>query len=214
MTREELYLIKKKQGLIAHANPFHGKTFCGTLFEINTDNIEKLDIETTFCTPNICNHCGACCQTFPCVFAPSDFLDLNDIEYMKSILDTGLVCISDLYDSHTLIIRPRGYGDLWCVSTLDEIRYSYEGANPCQLCAGGCVLSANYRPSQGLLRFALGRGYGHLNMYTDDNISQEYQKYQDVLWNLFAEYCDNDKPAEVTEENVRKLTRCLAGYKK
>lgn len=50
---------------------------------------------------------------------------------MKNILDTGLVWVSELYDSHNLIIRPRGYGDLGLVSTLDEIRYSCEGANPC-----------------------------------------------------------------------------------
>ena len=94
MTKEDLYLTQKRKGLIEHASPFNGKTFGGTLFEIKEDSMGALDIEKTFCTPSACHSCGVCCATFPCTFAPSDFLDIYDFEYMKSIIDTGLVCIS------------------------------------------------------------------------------------------------------------------------
>ena len=106
-------------------------------------------------------------------------------------------------------------GDLGIASFPERIRFDIDGGNHCILHGRHCLLSANYRPSQGLLRYALG-GYRHVNMYSEAALAEEWEPYREAMGELFGEYCDvgKDKFADATEENVSKLTRCLAGYRR
>lgn len=205
MTREEAYIRYKKMGLLEHISSYNEKLS-------NQLNLENFDIEKSLCRQSQCQYCGSCCQTFPCVFAPTDFLDIENMDYMRDILNTGLLCLSKVYNGTTTIIRPRGIGDLGIVSFLDEIKYTYDGANPCILhSSSGCLLPSEYRPSQGLLY--IPTTYSHIRMYTDEDIEKEYGAYQEVLFDLFVEYVNRNDIPDVTEENVRKLTRCISGAK-
>lgn len=209
MTKEEEYIRYKKMGLLEHISSYNKKLSNPYQFQLNPDNF---DIEKYLCRQSQCQHCGSCCQTFPCVFAPADFLDIENMDYMREILNTGLLCLSKVYNSTTTVIRPRGRGDLGIVSFLDEIKYTYDGSNPCILySSNGCLLSSEYRPSQGLLY--MPTTYSHIRMYTDEDIEKEYSAYQKILFDLFVEYVGIDNYPNITEENVHKLIRCISGVK-
>lgn len=139
MNKEEAYIRHKKIGLLEHINSYNRKL--NKPYQIPS-NPEDFDIEESLCRKSLCQRCGSCCQTFPCIFAPTDFLDIENMDYMRKILNTGLLCLSKIYNSTTTIIRPRGIGDLGVVSFLDDIKYTYDGANPCILnSSNGCLLS-------------------------------------------------------------------------
>lgn len=212
MTMEEKYLNHKKKGLLEHVRKFNERNHDVWQFPINENNF---DIEHTFCSPDVCRDCGRCCSNFPCVFAPSDFLDITDLDYMRRLLDTEVICISEVNWDGTLVIRPRGLGDLGVVSLGSQIKL-HNRANPCMLNSRkGCLLPDMYRPSEGLLYHAIEE-YEHVIMYTEKNIADEYRAYNDILFTLLSEYAYKKSSPYVAEdkENIQKLTRYMAGYKR
>lgn len=176
-----------------------------SLFELNQDNFKE-----SFCNSNICKVCkGSCCKRGPCIFSPYDFLNITDIDYMKGILDTGLVCISVLPENREiLILRPRGIYDknsIFSVTTK---------LNPCLLCQiSGCMFDEQYRPCQGLLYVPnVDRDIIHHSViYSPDKIEDDYIKYQIYLKNLICEYKSKDIlfSYDRFEENVNNLVKKL-----
>ncbi len=76
----------------------------------------------------------------------------------------------------------------------------------------GCLLGPQYRPSEGLLY--IRKNY-HIIMYTEDDYEIGYEKYQELLGELFFKYGNNYIPLnqDSIEENVKQLTKSLCGYK-
>lgn len=215
LTKEEIYINHKKKGLLNHIDAYNKKS--DDPFSVNKTNF---DIETTLCKPNICKNCGDCCLTFPCVFSPSDFLDITDLEYMKRLLDTNLLCISDIPTRGILVIRPRGEGDFWIVSLYRDIVLNRGGYNPCILHSSkGCLLPAMNRPSEGLLHLPVTDSVEHYTLYNEWDITKEYTPYQETLLTLKEMYYNiyfpnNIRFPNVEEENIQKLARYMAGYKR
>ncbi len=216
MTKEEQYIEHKKQNLIRLVDAYNEVAPDDKKFQIIDRN--NLDIEKNFCKPQICRYCGRCCVGFPCAFSPNDFLDITDIDYMKNILDTGLICISNVYKTKTLILRPRGYYDRGIVSFHPIIVPDED--NPCifrSLNCKGCLLPTEYRPSQGLLRIPPNKvGFmmhasPHINMYVMANYEEDYQPYQEVLNYLVSEYKYTSFPINKIspEEDPQKLIKAL-----
>lgn len=216
MTKEEIYLEHKKQNLINLVNAYNNRMKAvGQTFQFEIDS-ENLDIEKTFCTPEKCKGCGNCCHTCPCVFSPNDFLDINDYSYMENIFNTGIVCISPTPRGY-LVVRPRGITD---EKTVSSAQTSY---NPCLLLGdNGCLLPPEYRPSSGLLFYPIHNS-NHRIMYSYENIDDEYEKYQSLMWKYFSQYNNQIIPFEIvpnnntgfahhTEENAMNLAKKLAGY--
>lgn len=214
MSLEEQYLIHKKKELIRLVNIHNNRALDLDYFEI-TQDYANLDIEKTFCSPSMCKKCGACCNQFPCAFAPNDFLDINNPEYMLQILKTGLVVLAVSYNRKKIYLRPRGVADEKLVSTILLNSTVADGNNPCILHSkNGCLLEPQYRPSEGLL-YVRRNHFGHIIMYTEDDYEEEYGKYQESLCKLFYDY-GNDPIAlnqDSIEESVIKLTKSLCGYK-
>ena len=211
MTKEEAYIKHKKKNIIRLVNKYNKRASHDNSFQINENN---LDLENTFCNPKRCKGCGECCQKFSCVFSPGDFLNITDLDYMRNILNSGIVCISST--SHgTLILRPRRKKDDKQIVSITTDSYS------CLLHSShGCLLPAAYRPSEGLLYYP--SKYGHIVMYEDEQTEDEYAEYQNILWELFHEYNDQVIPIDIiedesgfvhcTEEDARSLAKRLAGY--
>lgn len=213
MTKEQIYLNHKKEILIKLVDLYNKKHSAKYQFSINNND---LDIEKTFCTSERCKKCGGCCSKFPCAFSPDDFLDINDLEYMRKILDSGVICITKSHYKKVIILRPRGEGDLGIVSLESDIEYNYHGYNRCLLKSDtGCLLSAEYRPSEGLLYLPL-RGLMHQIMYSETDIENDYEAYQESLEILFNEYLSKNisVPNFITKEDVDGFTKSLVGYKK
>ena len=156
--------------------------------------------------PDLCSNCkGACCNDYPCPYSPNEFIDINDLDYMRSILDTGLVVI-EYFDSidrffddskPNLYIRPRGIKDKKIVN--EEIFY-YE--NSCLLNDNGCYFDHVYRPIGGLLLVPEENYYGldfcH-QYYNYKLLNQEWSMYQESLNILKEEYKDKsiDIPKDI-----------------
>lgn len=214
MSLEEQYLIHKKKELIRLVNIHNNRALDLDYFEI-TQDYANLDIEKTFCSPSMCKKCGACCYQFPCAFAPNDFLDINNSEYMLQILKTGLVVLAVSYNRKKIYLRPRGVADEKLVSTILLNSNVADGNNPCILHSkNGCLLEPQYRPSEGLL-YVHRNHFGHIIMYTEDDYEEEYDKYQESLCKLFYDYgCDSIVlNQDSIEENVKQFTKSLCGYK-
>lgn len=213
MSLEEQYLIHKKKELIKLVNIHNNRALDSDYFEI-TSNYADLDIEKTFCSSSSCKKCGgACCKQFPCAFAPNDFLDINNSEYMLNILNTGLVVLAVSYNMKNVYLRPRGLTDEKWFSAIHLPGRLY-GKNSCILhTKNGCLLEPQYRPSEGLLYICENQ----IIMYTENDYEEEYGKYQELLVKLFYDYLFKDidiaLDQDSIEENVKKLTRGLCGYK-
>lgn len=203
MTKEQLYLKRKKAELINHIQAYNKRTNKNYKFSINPKN---LDIESDLCDSPLCFKCGMCCLMCPCTFAPSDFIDITDINYMSRLLETGVICISESPESGLLIIRPRGWGDSYIVSTSDRIRPDNEGGNPCLLLSNnGCILPPVYRPTEGLLHFHT------LTIYNEKDIEREYLVYREALLTLYEQHYYKRIPVEEArnENNIKKLINSM-----
>ena len=212
MTDEKIYLKHKKEALLKLVDAYNNRVPKDKNFIVNSDDF---NIEETFCTPSLCGTCGACCETFPCVFAPTDFLNLKDLEYMRGILNTGILCITKSQNG-TIMLRPRGQGDVSIVSLLSEIDYNYAGNNRCILRSPtGCILPPEYRPSQGLLHYPL-EGYFHKIMYSDCDIERDYKEFEDILTVLYQEYAGKRQnlKQEASEAEVKKFIKSLVNENK
>ena len=163
-------------------------------------------------TPEICTECGGlCCKHFPCLFSPYDFIDVNNIEYMKKILDLGIITIGKSCYDDSLVLRPRGIKDK---KTIVNTRLPLH--NRCILFGPtGCLLNSNYRPSEALLFYAKSLN-NHLEIYSTGDCIDDWINYQDSL-NKLAEIYKKTKTEVLIPpepELVKKLTRRIAGYKR
>lgn len=173
----------------------------------NTVNLEKM-----FCNSKLCSSCGECCATAPCIFSPYDFLDIQNMEYMKNILNTGFLCISvSPNDDKTLILRPRGRKD-----TTSIYSWTSSSHNHCILENGeGCMLPVQYRPFQGLMQIPYVRNgfLFHKNLYSDDDLEYDYKPFQQLLKTLMYEYnslpIPNYNNHNDMEESVKSLIKSL-----
>lgn len=215
------YLIYKKENLLRLVANYNKQVIEDNKFQINE---EDFDIRNNFCKPEICNHrsgCFHCCVHFPCKFSPKDFLDITNIDYMRNILNTGLICIGNTSkDSKTLILRPRGYEDKKnCIVSLFPFYFSLydDELNPCVFRGDkGCLLDPEYRPSQGLLLVPVAKGKyieKHFEMYDSYDCEEEYKQYQEYLEILYNEYKEKYLPMpefplkkDIAEDFVKKLT--------
>ena len=217
MNEERRYLEHKKKTIIDLVNKYNSTSDKEHQFEIDEEN---LDIKKIFCSN--CKGCEKCCSKFPCVYSPRDFLDITDLNYMRKILDTGVVAIVRYNNRYPLIIRNKGIYDEDNVACRDIDRY-----NTCVLLReNGCMLPDIYRASEGLLY--VRREYGHIVLYDEDDYLKEYDNfaYQKALKILYIEYKDvvvhktsdviYDKEKDIfipkepiSEEKVEQFIRCL-----
>lgn len=195
MTTKEDFLNKKKNYLT-------------NIFKLyNKENNYDKDILDVLANNEICRKCkGYCCTFSPKYFSTNDFLNISDLEYMKELLDTGLISI--YLDEDKWILRPRGILDK------DSI-ISY---NPCyNSCCfydfdKGCRLQAEYRPSECLLYFNLKNESSnppyekHINLYKE-KASDEYEVYQSELQKLYIDYYNKKIPLNVSDDNINSLVR-------
>lgn len=206
---ENMYLEHKKKIVINIINSFRGKYgYKAFPFELNQDNFNMQEL---LCNAKLCSTCGGgdCCHTAPCIFSPYDFLDIRDVDYMKNILNTGLICISKSPAcGEILVLRPRGREDEKSI-----VSVTYE-RNPCILENGsGCMLLAQYRPLQGLLYIPRDDNGTilHSIMYSEYKCAYDYRRFQDVLKALADEYYDKSIPVyeDKMDEQVNKLIKSL-----
>lgn len=209
---EKNYLKQKKKSIINLVNQFKERYGSEAFpFEL-TQNI--VNLEEIFCNSKLCSNCGECCSTAPCIFSPYDFLDICDIDYMRNILNTGLICISrSPSDGETLILRPRGRQD---VKSIYSYTYNY---NHCILENGkGCMLPTEYRPCQGLLQVPYDDNglILHTIMYPDYKVECDYLPFQKILETLIYEYSSKSIPncENNMEESVKSLIKSLVRYGK
>lgn len=209
MTKEEEYIAYRQKVVARNIANFNYK---------HNMNLEFPSEPTAFfnslCTSNVCATCKSrCCYSFPCKFSPHDFLDITDIDYMSSILDLGVLCIAESIHDKLLIVRPRGYHDSKRIVS-KTFKYSIFRYNPCVLQSStGCMLSAFYRPTEGLLYLPLSE-HNHMIAYTERDLEKDYAPYQDSLIALYEKYYNKTIPIKKPSSAlVRKLTRMMAGYK-
>ena len=207
MTYEEKYNLKRKKFLLK-AIELYNITSNENKLDVNEKNF---DIEKTINTPEICAKCGGkCCKHFPCLFSPYDFLDVDNIDYMTSILDTGLICIGQSCYDNNLVLRPRGLKDKpQIVSTRLPLN------NQCILYSeAGCMLSSNYRPAEALLYYAKSEDY-HIPIYDTYECIEDWSMHQNILKELYNYYKNKKSPILYNPDpnQVLKLTRKIAGYK-
>lgn len=209
---EKIYLKHKKKNIINLVSQFKEKYGQQAfLFDLTQNTV---NLEEVFCNSKLCSNCGECCSNAPCIFSPYDFLDICDIDYMRNILNTGLICISKSpNDEKTLILRPRGRQD---VKSIYSRAYN---RNHCILENGkGCMLPAQYRPCQGLLQVPRDdKGVTlHSIMYPDYKLEHDYIPFQKVLETLIYEYRNNSIPnyEDKMEESVKSFIKSLVRYDK
>lgn len=213
MSKEREYLEHKKKTIIEIFNSYnHCKgEYYKSKFEEN-----DFDITKTFCSSGQCSKCGKCCMRFPCVYSPHDFLDITDLDYMRKILDTGLVsivscCKIDGFEGD-FIIRNRGIFDSEFIA-FDNIGKDIN--NPCILhTEKGCMLPDVYRASEGLLY--IREGEKHIVLYDEKKYNSDYLWLgaDDILRVLYNEYKLVKIPKEsIGEEKVNEFIKCLINKK-
>ncbi len=194
MTEEEYYALWKRKTLLLEIK--------------NQRKIDESCVENTLCDYHLCQLCGGdCCQSYPCAFSPFDFLDLRNLNYMRPILNTGIVCIRPVR-SNNFILRVRGYEEKNTI-----IAKNRHKINPCILASDkGCLLPTLYRPSEGLLfvPYLKNQKIKHSILYSMNTCIQEYAFYKKVLNQLYSEYKSKKIPIpQNKEEKVEKLMKAL-----
>ena len=189
--------------------------------EYKKKNIEKLLKEKKYNLTNnnffnnlksdICKNCiqgDCCCNKYPCIFSPNDFIDITNIDYMKSILDTGLIYVNIAKNSNFFTIRPIGKREIY-----SEPRYQN---NACVFYSifTGCMLDDYMRPTQGLLLIAQKDLFSKCNaLYTKEDIYNDYKPYQDILKELYRYQLSINHyiEPEEKEEKVKQLVKRITG---
>lgn len=217
MTKETIYIERRKKLLFEKCKKYD---LIKEKLEIFGENVS---LENIFCDSEKCSACKKkCCRQFPCLFSPDDFLDIHDLDYMKSILDLGILCISEEQIGWIsyLVIRPKNFMDNgMMVSFVNNSNTKH--LNTCILFepGKGCMLDSNYRPSEGLCYVPYGNltPYSCRSFYHEQQRKQEWLKCQDVLMKLIDEYKNvriEENDDDILKEKVRLLEKRLAGYKR
>lgn len=181
------------------------------IYKIIKDKNIHLD---KFLNKEKCNKCkGCCCKSCPCGYSPREFINLNDIDYMKNILDLGILCIDELvlpYTAPFLTIRIRGKSDN-NIFMSNNFKH-----NECILLSeNGCMLSDEERPIEGLLLYPKDNAFG-LNecysMYDYNTKINDWEKYQESLKILKEYYINRKVPIKsVTDEDIKALQYKIKG---
>lgn len=189
MTKEE-YINKKLElyRKITHIDEFN--------MEYGTNN-------------KLCKRCGgSCCKNYPCSFSPYDFIDINNFDYMKRILDTGYFVIDFFTDKEKNIfyIRTRGLQD-------DGIVINHRSLeNECVLHKNNkCELDYYSRPTGGALLIPSRRDLGLpfcYNYYTYKVQLDDWSKFQDIMHEIVSYY--QGKNINVPKvSKIRKLEKII-----
>lgn len=172
---------------------------------------ETMDISQDSCQfkEDLCAVCGNCCKNVPCTYSPRDFLDIRDIDYMRRILDTGVVTIVNYNNYYPYVIRNRGVFDSEYVAGSDN---ELTGNTCILLVENGCMLKDQYRASQGLL--LITSFFDCVSLYNDYAFRLEYERYNSYLERLFKEYQDVYIPKkDIDEKRINEFVRCLINKK-
>lgn len=157
-----------------------------------------------------CNGCkGSCCKKNSCYYLASDFGgNLNDQDYVRLILNGGLVSVSRSYfyrfseKSDFLLLRPRHVleKDKVIGKRIPLIR------NLCIfLGQDGCILPRELRPTDGLIYKCKPKE--KLLVY---EIEKSWEPYQDTLKDMYEEYQDKHIPLpNVSEEKVKEFQKVI-----
>ena len=160
----------------------------------------------------LCHKCGGkCCRNYPCVFSPEDFIDIYDLDYMKSILDTGYFVIDTFfrYQGEDIIyyVRPRGVDDDNVVTDPDK-----RGRRCILHTDNGCMLDFYTRPSGGALLIPNPNRiiceYSRCDAkYSSTDQYEEWCDYQDVMLELLDYY--SDKKIAPNASKINKLSKII-----
>jgi hypothetical protein len=162
------------------------------------------------CISKRCSRCkGGCCKNFPCTLSPLEFLDIEDIDYMKSILDTGILTIAPgNTDKKYYIIRPRGKNDSdYIVSDI------VASPNECLLRGKkGCLLDPLTRPTEGLLTMPREKSKLCECYYSEMKIMDDWIRREEAVKKLVELYKTVLVPKYmVTSETVKTYRLRLIG---
>ena len=161
---------------------------------------------------NLCRRCGgSCCKNYPCAFSPHDFVDINDFNYMKRILDSGFFVIDSFIDyqnkKNTYYIRCRGSQDKKGI-----FNFNSPYGNECLLLGDyGCLLDFYTRPSTGALLTPKSNKVGRsvcTNEYSYKKHQEDWEKHQDIMLKLIDYYANtNRKMPRVSK--IKKLKKII-----
>ena len=153
--------------------------------------------------PEKCAACTRenCCRLRPCAFAPEEFLDLTNKNYLLRLLKTRAIIIAPV-GNHTLGIRARGKNDP--PNIINNIILDY---NPCALLTEhGCTLDYTFRPVEGLL--VIPDEEMCLGLYEQEERENDWKAYQNYLKRLGARYGDKYLGyGPVTSEEIEEYKR-------
>ncbi|MBE6161274.1 MAG: hypothetical protein E7158_03540 [Firmicutes bacterium] len=202
MTTEEIYLNKKKEYLVKKV-----KAYNEMAVENKKINLDSENPYCSLCNKEICKKCkGYCCALKPKFFSPNDFYDISDLNYMREILNIGLISI--FLNGEKWVIRPRGLLDKETIISYNPYYnsccfYDYDK---------GCRLPMEYRPTECLLfinlkdRSTYPAYEKHIDLYSDKAL-YEYEIYQKYLQQLYEEYYNKKIDLNVSEDNINNLIR-------
>lgn len=174
---------------------------------IKSDFFNPLSLENK----NMCSECGgSCCSRYPCSFSPDDFIDVDDIDYMKKILDTGFFII-DTYFSYNpndrvRYIRLRGSKD-----KNTYICNDYISRNECIAHCEGCIFDVYTRPTGGVLLIPKSDNSKYSmceSAYSFEDKKDDWRKHQDTLNELISIY-ENKKYCMPKISKIYKLEKIL-----
>ena len=147
-----------------------------------------------------------CCQHFPCAFSPEEFLDINNVFYMRELLETGVIVLSKRISIRIRIpyIRPRGIYDSHKLITART-----SGGNTCSLLtSNGCLFDPLFRPTEGLL--TIPKKLNCFECYGYEQLKRDWTQYKESMYALMKA-CKgiNVENKNITPEDVEKYKRLL-----
>ena len=177
------------------------------LFVCSRENID----DYKSCLGNKCKKCkGSCCKRYPCTLSPRELL-IKDLEYMKNILNTGVLAIAPLVapyyseESEYHVIRPRSITDPDTI----VVGYPREYPNPCILLGkNGCILDSLYRPTTGLLLVPPENPKSKkkcTQYYDEEMMYKDWAPHQEIVNELIEIYKDVEIPKPIANEETAKI---------